>query len=484
MDNFHPDISNALSTRERAVISINDIATPPPHPATYRLLCRIFSSKGHNPKQLKNFILTQWVGRFAVQFRTMTLKPTLIWSLLAVKEIKEGKSESLAKILGNLIGTYIDVHDDSLNEGWDPFLRIWVGIDVLKPLLRGQMVSFPWMEDELWLDYCYERLPDFCYECGIIGHVFDKCPIFLEKIDDGKEPSLPYGPWMEGSSLPRSAYDRYMQDFSKADPWPFITRLAWNSISPIIPHANPFPVLPEKITATEKKKVAETPNTLPTHSNISLPPYQKLPNLITQGNSTVDLPPSSSNLGTDKHVTYGPSLTSPSYTTPSVEEDFSRKDKGNSKQKNVINCLNIDSQLQPSSISASVAPVMPTSPTYTHMAPLQSFTSPLLHTESASTVNQPRTLTSSIIVTATQMTHPPQKKIPHQQLKTEYHLCLPKDSLLQQVAIIRLSRRSESSCEETEKGDVGEVFGMVENCHGTDGVFSPKSVVFPPKSVD
>ncbi|KAF4373700.1 hypothetical protein G4B88_030043 [Cannabis sativa] len=49
---------------------------------------------------------------------------------------------------------------------------------------------------------------------------------------------------------------------------------------------------------------------------------------------------------------------------------------------------------------------------------------------------------------------------------------------------IRLSRRSESSCEETEKGDVGEVFGMVENCHGTDGVFAPKSVVFPPKSVD
>uniref|UniRef100_A0A803QDE9 CCHC-type domain-containing protein n=1 Tax=Cannabis sativa TaxID=3483 RepID=A0A803QDE9_CANSA len=111
----------------------------------------------------------------------------------------------------------IRIHDDALNEGWGPFLRIRVGIDVSKPLLHGQTVTFPWMDDELWLDYRYERLLDFCYECGIIGHVFDKCPSFLEKLDEGKELNLTYGPWLEESSLPRSSYDRYRQDFSKAN---------------------------------------------------------------------------------------------------------------------------------------------------------------------------------------------------------------------------------------------------------------------------
>uniref|UniRef100_A0A803NSM2 CCHC-type domain-containing protein n=1 Tax=Cannabis sativa TaxID=3483 RepID=A0A803NSM2_CANSA len=99
------------------------------------------------------------------------------------------KSESLARVIGNLIGTFLE------------------------------MITFSWMVDELWLEYRYERLLDFCYECGVVGHVFDKCPIFLEKLDEGREPDLPYGPWMEGSALLKSSYDCYRHDFSKADPY-------------------------------------------------------------------------------------------------------------------------------------------------------------------------------------------------------------------------------------------------------------------------
>uniref|UniRef100_A0A803PC16 Reverse transcriptase domain-containing protein n=1 Tax=Cannabis sativa TaxID=3483 RepID=A0A803PC16_CANSA len=305
MDSFHPDLSHALSVREREVYNLSNITIPPPRSVSHRILCRVFSKRSFNPKQLTNLISTQWKGRFEVSVSSYENDSYMItfgcegdlrgvlskepWHLhnqhliLCTPSVLQNapfnsytitpfwiqvyrlpflsKSKSLAKVLRNLIGTFLEVYEDSLNEGWGPFLRIRVGIDVSKPLLRGQTVTFPWMNDELWLDYRYERLPDFCYECGIIGHVFDKCSEFLEKIDDGKDPDLPYGPWMEGSPLPRSNYDRYRQDFSKSGPWPFITRLARNTISPIISHPQPFPALPSHITSREKgKAIAENPS--------------------------------------------------------------------------------------------------------------------------------------------------------------------------------------------------------------------------------
>ncbi|KAM6577860.1 hypothetical protein CsatB_029697 [Cannabis sativa] len=286
MDSFHPDISNALSIREREVVNLSNLPTPPQRPVSHRIICRIFSHRGFNPKQLINFFTTHWKGRFEVTIstyekdsfmitfgcegdlrRVLSKEPwhfhnkhmilctptnllnaplesyttTPFWvQVLQLPFLS--KSELLARVIGNLIGSFIEVHEDSLYEGWGPFLRIRVGIDVSKPILRGQTVT--WMSDELWLDYRYERLPDFCYECGIIGHVVDKCPTCLEKLDDGKEPGLPYGPWLEGSPLPKSNYDRYRQDFSKAGPCPFITRLSRNTISHIIPHPKPLPASP------------------------------------------------------------------------------------------------------------------------------------------------------------------------------------------------------------------------------------------------
>uniref|UniRef100_A0A803PQH0 Zinc knuckle CX2CX4HX4C domain-containing protein n=1 Tax=Cannabis sativa TaxID=3483 RepID=A0A803PQH0_CANSA len=229
MESFLPDISKALSAKEIEVVSLSCIAIPAQRPISHRLICRVYSQKGFNPKQLVNFFITHWKGRFDVF-------------------VSPYEMDSYMVTFG------CEVHEDVLNEGWGPFLRIRVGIDVSKLLLRGQTIIFPWMDGELWLDYRYERLPDFCYEYGIIGHVFHKCPSFLEKLDEGKEPDLPYGPWLEGSSLPRPLYDRYRQDFSKSGSWPFITRLARNAIVPIISHPKPYPALPPSVNDREKGK--------------------------------------------------------------------------------------------------------------------------------------------------------------------------------------------------------------------------------------
>ncbi|KAF4377515.1 hypothetical protein F8388_025006 [Cannabis sativa] len=261
MDSFINDVSNALTAKEKKVINISNVTVPPPRPSTNRIICRIFSSRGHNPKQFYNFINKYWVGRFPMDISKYEDNYYMITfgcqgDLLRVlsKEPWHFHNQHLVLCSPNVLGYASLVHEDSLNEGWGPFLRLRVAIDVSKPLLRGQMVTLPWIKDELWLDFCDERLPDFCYEYGIIGHVFEKCSQFTEKINNGKEPDLGYGPWLEGAALPKSSYDRYRQDFSKSGPWPFVTCLVRNTLTPIIPHSRQPSATPPLITDREKGK--------------------------------------------------------------------------------------------------------------------------------------------------------------------------------------------------------------------------------------
>uniref|UniRef100_A0A803QLL0 CCHC-type domain-containing protein n=1 Tax=Cannabis sativa TaxID=3483 RepID=A0A803QLL0_CANSA len=151
------------------------------------------------------------------------------------------KSRLLAKSLGNILGEFLTVHEDSLNEGWGPFLRFKVRLNITKPLLRGKMITLPKVRDEFWVEFRYERLPDYCMECGIIGHLYQKCPQFLENLDNGIEPELAYGPMLNGSALPSSSYDRYRSDFSKGNAWPLLTRLARNSLTASIPQIHSRP---------------------------------------------------------------------------------------------------------------------------------------------------------------------------------------------------------------------------------------------------
>uniref|UniRef100_A0A803NUC0 CCHC-type domain-containing protein n=1 Tax=Cannabis sativa TaxID=3483 RepID=A0A803NUC0_CANSA len=179
---------------------------------------------------------------------------------LAMIPVDEGsfgvcKSKSLSRALGNIIGEYIDVHEDSLDEGWGPFLRIRVKLLVTKPLPRRQMISLPRIKDEFWIDFRYERLPEFCFECGQLGHPFKKCIAFMERMDSGNDDDFLYGPWMKGAKLPSNGYDRYRQDFAKGNAWPFLTRLARTTFSATIPKLVTQP-LPQPCSLT----VGETSN--------------------------------------------------------------------------------------------------------------------------------------------------------------------------------------------------------------------------------
>jgi hypothetical protein len=60
------------------------------------------------------------------------------------------------------------VETDEEGVGWGEHLRVKIQIDISKPLSRGRILKI--QGDPVWIAFQYERLPKFCFHCGVIRH--------------------------------------------------------------------------------------------------------------------------------------------------------------------------------------------------------------------------------------------------------------------------------------------------------------------------
>lgn len=81
------------------------------------------------------------------------------------------------KAIGNHVGRFVEMESEDGELAVGQFLRIKVRLDITKPLMRGIKlnVEADGKEKDLWCPFKF--LPDFCYICGIIGHVERDCEV-------------------------------------------------------------------------------------------------------------------------------------------------------------------------------------------------------------------------------------------------------------------------------------------------------------------
>ncbi|KAF3955405.1 hypothetical protein CMV_019378 [Castanea mollissima] len=101
----------------------------------------------------------------------------------------------VGEMIGNTIGSVIQVADLEDDGAGSEFLRVRINIDISKPLLRcfklcteGKQVG--------WVGIKYERLPNFCYWCGRVTHRERDCEVWLWGKGSLRKDEQQYEEWL------------------------------------------------------------------------------------------------------------------------------------------------------------------------------------------------------------------------------------------------------------------------------------------------
>jgi hypothetical protein len=73
----------------------------------------------------------------------------------------------MRKEMGRKLGeTVEEVETNEDGIGWGEYLRVKAHVNFSKPLPRGRILKLK--DKSLWIDFQYEKIPKFCFMCGVI----------------------------------------------------------------------------------------------------------------------------------------------------------------------------------------------------------------------------------------------------------------------------------------------------------------------------
>ncbi|KAL5554915.1 hypothetical protein UlMin_037151 [Ulmus minor] len=103
-------------------------------------------------------------------------------------------TKEMGAVLGSMLGEFEEILDIQSRDCVGKTLRIRVIIDASKPLKRFLNLHLDADKDTIIILVRYERFPNLCYACGILGHPLRECPSRMPLQSD--QPKLLFGDWI------------------------------------------------------------------------------------------------------------------------------------------------------------------------------------------------------------------------------------------------------------------------------------------------
>jgi hypothetical protein len=100
----------------------------------------------------------------------------------------------IGKQIGATVGEVVEVDQNDGEAKWGEFLRVRIIIDLTKPLDRGRKINI--RNKSTWVKFKYEKLPNFCYHCGVVRHSRRDCAAKSLKGEGSLSRDTPFGPWL------------------------------------------------------------------------------------------------------------------------------------------------------------------------------------------------------------------------------------------------------------------------------------------------
>ncbi|KAH7843145.1 hypothetical protein Vadar_013178 [Vaccinium darrowii] len=156
-----------------------------------------------NPKNFKALEIGNGVYQFILPseadvIRILNGKPWFFNNHFLILERWNPKEVGLK--LGSKLGYVDDVSLPATGSKKGKFVRVRAHVDINLPLKRGCMVRME-ASQPFWVEFRYERLPNFCFYCGLVGHDLQSCTKRFSDMNDNSLQNAQYGEWIRASPV-------------------------------------------------------------------------------------------------------------------------------------------------------------------------------------------------------------------------------------------------------------------------------------------